>query len=52
LICERESGACPLYSDKREILYFDWRHWTAAAERQVGEALDASGAIEELFSLS
>ncbi len=46
---EGEPLNCPLFSNKRDILYFDWHHWSPAAEAIVGRRLKDSGALADLF---
>lgn len=40
---------CPLFAETREILYFDWHHWSPAGERRAGEALKRNGRLGRLF---
>lgn len=51
LVCEEDGERlyCPLFTAKRDILYFDWHHWSPAAEAIAGRRLKDSGALGELF---
>jgi hypothetical protein len=50
LICRPdEPPICPLFSEKHEILYFDWHHWSPAGERIIGTKLKQSRLADVLF---
>jgi hypothetical protein len=50
LVCEKGDALfCPIFSEKREILYFDWHHWSPAAEALAGRQLKDSDALAVLF---
>jgi hypothetical protein len=40
---------CPLYTPTREILYFDWRHWSPAGEALAGAGLKKTEELRRLF---
>lgn len=40
---------CPLFTPMREILYFDWHHWSPAVEALAGAGLKRSAELRRLF---
>ncbi|HBS36539.1 MAG TPA: hypothetical protein DEA50_15915, partial [Parvularcula sp.] len=40
---------CPLFTPTREILYFDWHHWSPAGEALAGVGLKKTGELRRLF---
>lgn len=40
---------CPLFTPTREILYFDWHHWSPAGEALAGAGLKRSAELRRLF---